>query len=78
MEAQLNTFEYWAKTHLSEEQAKRYFENIQNQASPIDATLEVREDEFISSAFVWEHSKEGHGYWMNIQNTLEKKHGWEG
>ena len=78
MEAQLNTFEHWAKTHLSEEDAQRYFENIQNEVSPINPTLEVEEDAFIYSAFVWEHSKEGHNYWMNIQNDLEKKYGWEG
>ena len=78
METQLNTFQHWAKTHLSEEQAQRYFENIQNEANPIDPTLKVEEDGFIYSAFVWEHSKEGHNYWMNIQNDLEKKNGWEG
>jgi hypothetical protein len=78
MEAQLNTFEHWAKTHLSEEDAQRYFENIQNEVNPINPTLEVEEDAFIYSAFVWEHSKEGHNYWMNIQNDLEKKYGWEG
>lgn len=78
MEAQLNTFEHWAKTHLSEEDAQRYFENIQNEANPINPTLEVEEEAFIYSAFVWEHSKEGHNYWMNIQNRLEKENGWEG
>lgn len=78
MEAQLNTFEHWAKTHLSKEDAQRYFENIQNEVNPINPTLEVEEDAFIYSAFVWEHSKEGHNYWMNIQNDLEKKYGWEG
>jgi hemerythrin-like domain-containing protein len=78
MEAQLNTFEHWAKTHLSEEDAQRYFENIQNEVSPINPKLEVEEEAFIYSAFVWEHSKEGHNYWMNIQNDLEKKYGWEG
>lgn len=78
MEAQLNTFEHWAKTHLSEEDAQRYFENIQNEVNPINPTLEVEEEAFIYSAFVWEHSKEGHNYWMNIQNDLEKKYGWEG
>ena len=78
METQLSTYEHWANTHLSKEDAERYFENVRNEASAIDPTLDIRECEFLYAAFVWEHSKEGHNYWMNIQNSLEKKHGWEG
>ena len=78
MENQVNTFEHWAKTHLSEEESEKYFKNIANEVNPIDPTLKVEEDGFIYSAFVWEHSKEGHNYWMNIQNRLEKENGWEG
>ena len=78
METQINTYEHWANTHLSKEDAERYFENVRNEASPIDPTLDIKECEFLYAGFVWEHSKEGHNYWMNIQNDLEKKYGWEG
>ena len=47
-----------------------------NEANPIEHSEEVAEDEFLYSAFVWEKSNEGHVYWMDIQDKLDKENGW--
>jgi hypothetical protein len=48
-----------------------------NQEVLIDpSTVNVFENEFLYSAFVWEKSNEGHTYWMDIQDKLDKDNGW--
>jgi hypothetical protein len=76
MEKQLNTYKHWASLHLDKDNADRFFDNMANENNPIDPSGEVAEDEFLYSAFVWEKSNEGHGYWMNVQDKLEQDNGW--
>ena len=48
-----------------------------NQEVSIDpSTVNVFENEFLYSAFIWEKSNEGHNYWMDIQDKLDKDNGW--
>ena len=76
MEKELNTYKHWANLHLDKDNEERFFANMSNEANPIEPSGEVVEDEFLYSAFVWEKSNEGHGYWMNIQDKLEQDNGW--
>jgi hypothetical protein len=76
MEKEMNTYKHWAHLHLDKDNAERFFANMANEANPIEPSGEVAEDEFLYSAFVWEKSNEGHGYWMNVQDKLEQDNGW--
>jgi hypothetical protein len=76
MEKELNTYKHWANLHLDKDNADRFFANMENQQPVIDSSGEVPENEFLYSAFVWEKSNEGHMYWMDIQDKLDKEHGW--
>jgi hypothetical protein len=76
MEKELNTYKHWASIHLDKDNADRFFANMENQQPVIDSSGEVLENEFLYSAFVWEKSNEGHVYWMDIQDKLDKEHGW--
>lgn len=77
MESKVNTFKHWADVHLNKEDADKFFVNMANEQNPNTPDMTVIEDEFIYSAFVWENSTEGHKYWMNIQENLEEKNGWQ-
>jgi hypothetical protein len=76
VEKELNTYKHWAHLHLDKDNAERFFANMANEANPIEHSEEVAEDEFLYSAFVWEKSNEGHVYWMDIQDKLDKENGW--
>jgi hypothetical protein len=77
MEKQLKTYEHWANLHLDKEDAEKFFANMVNQEVLTDPSItDVLENEFLYSAFVWERSNEGHNYWMNIQDKLDKDNGW--
>ena len=72
----MNTYKHWVNLHLDKDNAERFFANMANEANPIESSGEVPENEFLYSAFVWEKSNEGHGYWMNVQDKLEQDNGW--
>ncbi len=77
MEKQLSTYKHWADVYLDKDNADKFFANMASQEVLIDpSTVNVFENEFLYSAFVWEKSNEGHEYWMNIQDKLEKDNGW--
>ena len=76
MEKELNTYKHWVSLHLDKDNAERFFTNMVSEDNPVDSSGEVPEEEFITSAFVWERSKEGHDYWMNVQSKLEEENGW--
>jgi hypothetical protein len=77
MEKQLSTYKHWADVYLDKENADKFFANMASQEVLIDpSTVNVFENEFLYSAFVWEKSNEGHEYWMDIQDKLDKDNGW--
>jgi hypothetical protein len=77
MEKQLSTYKHWADVYLDKDNADKFFANMASQEVLIDpSTVNVFENEFLYSAFVWEKSSEGHEYWMNIQDKLDKDNGW--
>ena len=76
MEKELNTYKHWASVHLDKDNVERFFANMENQRPVIEPSAEVLENEFLYSAFVWEKSNEGHVYWMDIQDKLDKDNGW--
>ena len=76
MEKQLNTYKHWANLHLNKDNAEKFLANMANQQPVLDSSAEVLENEFLYSAFVWEKSSEGHVYWMDIQDKLDKENGW--
>jgi len=77
MEKQLNTYKHWADVYLDKDNAEKFFANMANQEVSIDpSTVNVFENEFLYSAFIWEKSNEGHNYWMDIQDKLDKENGW--
>jgi hypothetical protein len=77
MEKELNTYKHWADVYLDKNNANKFFANMANQEPIIDPlTVNVFENEFLYSAFVWEKSNEGHVYWMDIQDKLDKDNGW--
>jgi hypothetical protein len=77
MEKELNTYKHWADVYLDKNNANKFFANMANQEPIIDpSTVNVFENEFLYSAFVWEKSNEGHVYWMDIQDKLDKDNGW--
>jgi hypothetical protein len=77
MEKELNTYKHWADAYLDKDNAEKFFANMASQEVSIDpSTVNVFENEFLYSAFVWEKSNEGHNYWMDIQDKLDKDNGW--
>jgi hypothetical protein len=76
MEKELNSYTHWANLHLDKDNADKFFANMASQRPVLEPSAEVAEDEFLYSAFVWEKSKEGHRYWMNIQDKLDEDNGW--
>ena len=77
MEKELNTYKHWADAYLDKDNADKFFANMASQEVSIDpSTVNVFENEFLYSAFVWEKSNEGHNYWMDIQDKLDKDNGW--
>jgi hypothetical protein len=76
MEKELNTYKHWADVHLDKDNADKFFANMASQQPVIDSSVEVAENDFLYSAFVWEKSNEGHEYWMSIQDKLDEDNGW--
>ena len=70
MEKQLSTYKHWADAYLDKDNAEKFFANMANQEVLIDpSTVNVFENEFLYSAFVWEKSNEGHNYWICLLYT---------
>ena len=59
---------------LTTDEKKKFYHNIKT-VRGIEFTTNVHKSQWLSAAFVWNLTKQGHHYWESIEHRIIAKHG---
>ena len=67
------SYEQIAKFYLDEDTFSRFMHNFKNLSKELEKN-NVSDLDFLIDAFVWDDSREGHAFWVNISDNHVKKY----